>query len=44
MEEMRSCDTSVLARATWRHIAEYGLLHRQHYENLKSYNCLCLSQ
>jgi hypothetical protein len=40
METMRSCETSVLARATQRHIPEDGILHSHHRENLKSYIAL----
>jgi hypothetical protein len=36
MEAIRSSETSVLIRATRRHITEDGILHHCH-ENLKSY-------
>jgi hypothetical protein len=38
MEEKRSSETSVLTRATWRHIQEDGILHSHRRENLKFYN------
>jgi hypothetical protein len=36
MEAIRSSETSVLIRATQRHIPEDGILHSQPSENLKS--------
>jgi hypothetical protein len=41
MEAIRSFETSVLTRATWRHIAEDGILHSHRRENLKYYE-LCM--
>jgi hypothetical protein len=37
MEAVRSSEMYVLTRATRHHISEDGILHSQHYENLKSY-------
>jgi hypothetical protein len=37
MEAMRSSETSVHTRSTWRHIPEDGILHSHCRENLKSY-------
>jgi hypothetical protein len=37
METLRSCETSVLTRATRRNIPEYTILHSHRRENLKSY-------
>jgi hypothetical protein len=37
VKRMSSPDTSVLTRATRRHIAEDGILHSQQRENLKSH-------
>jgi hypothetical protein len=42
MEAIHSFETSVLTRATQRHIPEDGMLHSPGRENLKSYTC-CLS-
>jgi hypothetical protein len=40
---IRSSETSVLTRATWRNIQEDGILHSICRENLKSYRfCSCL--
>jgi hypothetical protein len=38
MEAIRSSETSVHTRSTWRHIPEDGILHSHHCEILKSYN------
>jgi hypothetical protein len=40
MEAIRSSDTSVLIRATRRHIPEDGTVHSDRRENLKSYIAL----
>jgi hypothetical protein len=40
MKEIPSSETSVLTRATWRHIQEDGILECQGRENLKSYMAL----
>jgi hypothetical protein len=37
MEPIRSCETSVNARSTQRHIPEEDILHSHRCENLKSY-------
>jgi hypothetical protein len=37
MEALLSPETSDLARATWRHIQEDGILHSYRRDNLKSY-------
>jgi hypothetical protein len=37
MEAIRSSETSVLGRATWRHSPEDDILHNQSRKNLKSY-------
>jgi hypothetical protein len=40
MDALVSSKTSALTRATRRHIPEYGILHSQRRENLKSYIAL----
>jgi hypothetical protein len=35
MEAIRTSETSVLTRATWRHIIEDDILHSHRRENLK---------
>jgi hypothetical protein len=37
MEAIRSSETSVLTRATWRNNPGYGILHSHRCENVKSY-------
>jgi hypothetical protein len=37
MEAIRSSETSVLTRATWRNIPEEGIHHSHRRDNLKSY-------
>jgi hypothetical protein len=37
LEAIRSSETSVHTRTTWRHIPENGILHCHRHENLKSY-------
>jgi hypothetical protein len=37
MQAIRSFETSVLTRATWHNIPEYGSLHSHRHKNLKSY-------
>jgi hypothetical protein len=38
MKEIRSSETSVHTRSTWRHMPEDSILHSHRCENLKSYN------
>jgi hypothetical protein len=40
MEAIRSSETSVLTRATRRHVSEDDILHSRHRGNLKSYMAL----
>jgi hypothetical protein len=40
MEAIRSFETSVLTKATWREIQEVGILHGHRRENLKSYKTM----
>jgi hypothetical protein len=40
MEAICSSETLVLTRATWRNIAELGILHSHRRVNLKSYIAL----
>jgi hypothetical protein len=35
MEALRSSETTVVMRATWRNIREDGILHSYHRENIK---------
>jgi hypothetical protein len=41
-EAIRSSKMSVDTRTTRCHIAENGILHSHHLENLKSYVCFCV--
>jgi hypothetical protein len=41
LEAIRSSETLVLTRATWRNIPEDGILYSHCCENLKSYITLC---
>jgi hypothetical protein len=40
MEAIRSSETSILVRATWRNIPEDDILHSHRRENFKSYIAL----
>jgi hypothetical protein len=40
LQAIRSSETPVLTRPTWRNIPEDGILHSHRRENLKSYNSL----
>jgi hypothetical protein len=40
MEGIRSSETSVLTRITWRSVPEDGILHSHCLENLRSYMVL----
>jgi hypothetical protein len=40
MEVLRSSETSVLTRATWRNAPENDILYSHHRENLRSYKML----
>jgi hypothetical protein len=40
METIRPTETSVLTTAIRRNISEDGIVHSDHRENFKSYNCL----
>jgi hypothetical protein len=41
MEAIRSSETSVHTRSTWRHVPEDGILHSHRHEHLKSYKETC---
>jgi hypothetical protein len=41
VEVMRSSKTLILARATWHHIPEDGIIHSHGCENLESHILLC---
>jgi hypothetical protein len=40
MEAIRSSETSICTRATWRNIPEYGILYKHRRETLNSYCAL----
>jgi hypothetical protein len=40
MEAIRSSESSVITRATWRNISEDGILHSHRRDNLEAYTAL----
>jgi lantibiotic modifying enzyme len=44
MEAIRSSETSVLTRATWRNLPEDGNLHSHRHEDLRSYLSVLLTK